>query len=148
VAATVREAINELIASTQATVDVLLDAGNGELSEASSHVCAQGKDAWTLITNEIDHEKIHQAQVIEGRYELGRSAEPMERLVAEWFEARARLIGSFIGMSDEEFNRETAPDAWTYRQLVKHVLLVEQDALRTLRADREARAEAVAAPSL
>jgi len=29
----------------------------------------QGKDVWTLITNDIDHEKIHTGQVLEGRYE-------------------------------------------------------------------------------
>ena len=47
----------------------------------SSHACAQGKDVWTLITNDIDHEKIHTGQVLEGRYESRITASPMERLV-------------------------------------------------------------------
>ncbi|MDZ7729412.1 MAG: hypothetical protein U5Q44_15150 [Dehalococcoidia bacterium] len=42
-------------------------------------------------------------------------------------------------MSDEEFNQETAPDAWTYRQVASHVLLVEQDSLKTMATDRQAR---------
>ena len=40
-----------------------------ELTMASSHACAQGKDLWTLITNDIDHEKIHTGQILEARYE-------------------------------------------------------------------------------
>jgi hypothetical protein len=141
-AATVREAIRELIASTLETVDALLEASDPELPLPSSHVCAQGKDLWALITNEIDHEKIHAGQVLEGRYESRITASPMERLVAEWFAERARFIGSFIGMTDEQFNRETAPAAWSYRAVAKHVLEVERDSLRTLAADRSGRKEA------
>ena len=70
----------------------------------SSHGCAQGKDVWTLITNDIDHEKIHTAQVLEARYESRMTASPMERLVAEWLAERARFIGSLIGLTDEQFN--------------------------------------------
>ena len=68
-AATVREAIRELLEQTIATMDALLEASDHELAMSSSHVCAQGKDVWTLITNDIDHEKIHTGQVLEARYE-------------------------------------------------------------------------------
>ena len=68
-AATVREAIRELLEQTIATAEALLDATDEELPMPSSHVCAQGKDAWALITNDIDHEKIHSGQVFEARYE-------------------------------------------------------------------------------
>lgn len=139
-AATVREAIRELLRSTLDTVDALLDASDVELPLPSSHVCAQGKDLWALITNDIDHEKIHAGQALEARYEARRTASPMERLVAEWFAERARLVGAFMGMTDEEFNQETAPGGWTYRAVAKHVLLVEQDSLKTLAADRAERA--------
>ena len=43
------------------------------------------------------------------------AASPMERLVAEWLAERARFIGSLIGLTDEQFNAETAPGQWTYR---------------------------------
>ena len=139
-AATVREAIRELMVQTMATMETLLEAADGELAMPSSHACAQGKDLWTLITNDIDHEKIHTGQILEGRYESRILASPMQRLLAEWFEERARLIGSLIGLTDEQFNRETAPGQWTYRVIAKHVLTLEQDSLRTLAADRAARA--------
>ena len=64
----------------------------------------------------------------------------MERLVAEWLVERARLIGSLVGLTDEQFNSETAPGEWTYRVIAKHVLALEQDSLKTIAADQAARA--------
>ena len=138
-AATIRGAIRELLEETMVTIDALLATPEGELAMPSSHACAQGKDLWTLITNDIDHEKIHTGQVLEGRYESRIPASPMERLVAEWLAERARFIGSLIGLTDEQFNAETAPGQWTYRVVAKHVLSLEQDSLKTLAADRAAR---------
>ena len=138
-AATVREAIQELMAQTTATIDALLAASDRELAMPSSHVCAQGKDVWTLITNDIDHEKIHTGQILEGRHEAGIPASPMQRLAAEWLVERARLIGSLIGLTDEQFNSETAPGQWTYRVVAKHVLRLEQDSLKTIASDQAAR---------
>src|SRR5262249_37564752 len=147
-AATVREAVRELLEQTIATMEALLDASDRELPRASSHACAQGKDLWPLITNDIDHEKIHTGQVLEGRYESRITASPMQRLIAEWLAERARLVGSLVGLTDEQFNAETAPGQWTYRVIAKHVLALEQDSLKTLAADRASRAapDGVASP--
>src|SRR5262245_65101428 len=114
-AATVREAVRELLEQTMATMDALLAASENELTMPSSHACAQGKDLWTLITNDIDHEKIHTGQVLEGRYEARLTQSPLQRLLAEWLQERARFVGSLIGMTDEQFNAQTAPGEWTYR---------------------------------
>jgi hypothetical protein len=137
-AATVRGAVRELLEQTMASMETLLEASGRELALPSSHACAQGKDVWTLITNDIDHEKIHTGQVLEARYESRITASPMERLIAEWLAERARFIGSLIGLTDEQFNAETAPGQWTYRVVAKHVLALEQDSLKTIRADRAA----------
>ena len=138
-AETVRGAIRELLEQTMATIDALLATPEGELAMPSSHACAQGKDLWTLITNDIDHEKIHTGQVLEARYESRITASATDRLVAEWLAERARFVGSLIGLTDEQFNAETAPGQWTYRVVAKHVLSLEQDSLKTLAADRAAR---------
>jgi hypothetical protein len=140
-AATVRGAIRELLEQTMTTIDVLLAATDRELPMSSSHTCAQGKDVWTLLTNDIDHEKIHTGQVLEGRYESRITASSMERLVAEWLAERARFVGSLVGLTDEQFNSETAPGQWTYRAVAKHVLMLEQHSLRTMAEDRAAREE-------
>jgi hypothetical protein len=138
-AATVRGAIRELLEQTMTTMDALLEASDRELPMPSSHVCAQGKDVWTLIANDIDHEKIHTGQILEARHDSQSTASPMQRLVAEWLAERARLVGSLIGLTDEQFNSETAPGQWTYRVVAKHVLTLEQDSLKTIAADRAAR---------
>ena len=138
-AATVRATIRELLEQTMTTIDALLEASDRELPMPSSHACAQGKDVWTLLTNDIDHEKIHTGQVLEGRYESRVPASPMERLVAEWLIERARFIGSLVGLTDEEFNGETAPGQWTYRVVAKHVLMLERNTLETIAKDQAAR---------
>ena len=135
-AATVRGAIRELLEQTIDTMHALLEASERELSMSSSHACAQGKDVWTLITNDIDHEKIHTGQVLEARYESRITASPMERLIGEWLVERSRFISSLIGLADQQFNTETAPGQWTYRVVAKHVLALEQDTLKTMAADR------------
>jgi len=135
-AATLREAIRELLEQTIVTMDALLEASDRELPMSSSHACAQGKDVWTLITNDIDHEKIHVGQVLEARYESRITASPMERLIGEWLIERSRFISSLIGLTNEQFNAETAPGQWTYRVVAKHVLALEQDTLRTMETDR------------
>src|SRR5512145_387358 len=114
-AETVREAIRELMEQTMRTMYALLEASDRELPMPSSHPCAQGKDVWTLLTNDIDHEKIHTGQVLEGRYESRITASPMDRLMAEWLAERAQFIGALVGLTDEQFNSETAPGQWTYR---------------------------------
>jgi hypothetical protein len=139
-AATVPGAIREPLEQTMVTIDALLEASVRELAMSSSHGCAQGTDARTLIMNDIDHEKIHTGQVLEARYESRITAPPMERLVAEWLAERARFIGSLIGLTDEQFNSATAAGQWTYRVVAKHVLTLEQDSLKTMTADRAGRA--------
>lgn len=138
-AETVRQTIRDLLASMLQTVDDLLALPLDELPQPSSHVCAQGKDLWALLTNDIDHETIHAGQVLEARYEARITASPMERLVGEWLVARAGLIATLVGLTDEQFNRETAPGGWTYRAVASHLLKLEQHSLATVHADIAAR---------
>jgi hypothetical protein len=134
-AATVRDTVTQLLESTRDVIDQLLALPIDEIPLPSSHTCAQGKDLWALITNDIDHETIHAGQVLEARYESRSTASPMERLVAEWLVARARFIATFVGMNDQEFNGETAPGGWTYRGIAKHLISLDQDSLKTIHAD-------------
>jgi hypothetical protein len=134
-AATVRDNVTQLLESTRDVIDQLLALPIDEIPMPSSHACAQGKDLWALITNDIDHETIHAGQVLEARYEARSTASPMERLVGEWLVARAKFIATFVGMDDEEFNSETVPGGWTYRGIAKHLIGLDQDSLRTIRQD-------------
>ena len=138
-AATVRETIRDMLESTRESIDYLLALPVDELGFPSSHVCAQGKDLWTLLTNDIDHELIHAGQVFEGRYESRITATPMERLVGEWLVARAQFLATLVGMTDDEFNSETVPGGWSYRVVAKHLLELERHSLRTIGEDVVAR---------
>ena len=134
-AATVRDTVTQLLESTRDVIDQLLALPVDEIPLPSSHTCAQGKDLWALITNDIDHETIHAGQVLEARYEARSTASPMERLVGEWLIARARFISTFVGMNDEEFNGPTAPGGWTYRGIAKHLIELDRDSLNTISKD-------------
>src|SRR3989475_2907613 len=138
-AATVRGAIRELIEQTMVTMGALLEASDPELSVPSSHGCAQGKDVWTLITNDIDHEKIHTGQVLEGRYESRITASPMERLVAEWLVERARFIGSLIGLTGAQFKTENRPGPWAHLASPQNLPPRGGDPPRTMAAGPAAR---------
>ena len=137
---TVRDSVTELLESTRDIIDQLLALPIEELPRPSSHGCAQGKDLWALITNDIDHETIHAGQILEARYEARSTASPMERLMAEWLVARARFIATFVGMDDETFNSETAPGGWTYQRVARHLVLLDKSSLETIRSDIAGRA--------
>lgn len=133
-AATVREAIEELVRSSLKTLEALLELPDEELEGASEHICAvPHNDVRTLVTNMIDHEKIHAGQVADGRYETRIPQSPLARLAAEWLAERARFAGSLAGLSDEEFNAASKDGEWTYHEIYAHVVLVEHDALRSMR---------------
>ncbi len=76
-AATVRGAIRELIEQTMLTMGALLEASDRELSVPSSHGCAQGKDVWTLITNDIDRSSTRKPD--RGSGPIGRSQSTCSR---------------------------------------------------------------------
>ena len=66
-AATVRDTVTQLLESTRDVIDQLLALPIDEIPMPSSHTCAQGKDLWALVTNDIDHETIHAGQILEAR---------------------------------------------------------------------------------
>src|SRR5258705_10165816 len=129
-AATVRGAIRELLEQTMTTMDALLEASDRELPMPSSHVCAQGKDVWTLIANDIDHEKIHTGQILEARHDSQITASPMQRLVAEWLGERAPPGGPLIGPNREEIQPENPPPPGTYPGGGQHLVTPGKELLK------------------
>jgi hypothetical protein len=63
----------------------------------------------------------------------------MQRLISEWLQARAQFLGTLVGLTDEQFNTETAPGGWTYRVVAKHLLELEGHSLKTISQDITAR---------
>jgi len=134
-APTLAETTIEMLSSTVKTMQILLAAQPGMLDIHTTHVCGHDKDTWVLLTNLIDHETKHMQQVLQARYEEKESRTPIERLVAEWLEVRARFLGTMAGLSDEQFHEPTRPGEWTFHEVAKHLLDLEQHALRTMVQD-------------
>lgn len=134
-ATTVRETMLEMLESTVRTMEILLATDDGCLDVHTTHVCGHDKNTWTLITNLIDHETKHMQQVLQARYEEKAARTPMQRLVAEWLEVRARFLGTLVGLSDEHFNEPTEEGHWTFVEIADHLAKLEQHALKTMVAD-------------
>jgi hypothetical protein len=132
---TVASTMSEMFASSVRTMQILLDATDEALPVHTTHVCGHDKNTWTLLTNLIDHETKHMQQVLQSRYEAKDSRSPMERVLAEWLETRARFLGTLVGLTVEEFNSETEPGEWTFAQVADHLLKLEHHALATMVQD-------------
>jgi hypothetical protein len=132
---TLRETMLQMLSSTVETMEILLAAPEGCLEVHTTHVCGHDRETWTLLTNLIDHETKHMQQVLQARYEERDARTPMERLVAEWLEVRARFLGTLVGLSDERFNQPTEHAEWTFAEVADHLAKLEQHALATMRKD-------------
>ncbi len=133
------ETLARLLAVPLSTADTLLSLPGDELQAHSSHVCAHGGDTWTLLTTLIDHETEHLGHVLGARTEGGGTRTAMQRLAAQWIEARAAFAGALIGLTDAEFAAPMAPGQWSYQQTAEHLLDLEQHALKTIVRDSTSR---------
>ena len=124
------------------SLERLGDLTDEELEEPCAHPCATGGTVRSLLTHNIDHERMHVGQVYNIRYEAkmmqnGEAA----RLLGEWLRDRALLISSLYGLADEDLDRRHAPDEYSIRETIEHVLYWEKDCVDGLLAERaEARA--------
>ncbi|MHB8577078.1 MAG: DinB family protein [Dehalococcoidia bacterium] len=135
----VRRRLRELQQAMNETLDRLYDLADGSLDHACSHPCGHGPgDAtsiWHLLANDIDHEKMHAAQVLNARHDLRLMQTPTQRLLAEWITERAALMGSLIGLPDEALDRRLREGEWSFREMVDHVIYWERDSIAAGLAD-------------
>ena len=115
------------------TLEVLSYLDEEELGSRSDHDCALGGTVGGLLMHNIDHERIHTGQVYGLRYILGETqTNGVHRLMAETIRARAGLIGSLIGLSDEALAEHTPDDKWTIREVIEHAIYWERDSMQDL----------------
>jgi hypothetical protein len=124
-------------------LEQLSTLSDDELDEPCGHPCATAGTVRSLLTHNIDHERMHLGQVYNIRYEAkmmqnGETA----RLLAEWLRDRALLISSLYGLSDEELDRTHAPGEYSIRESVEHVLYWEKDSVEGLLTERAMAREA------
>ncbi len=140
VATLMRALTDRIDDSLQRLAEGLSDA---DLGEPCGHPCATGGDVRSLLTHNIDHERMHVGQVYNIRYEAKMMQNgAVARLLAEWLRDRAALISSLYGLSDADLDRTHAEGEYSIRQAVEHVLYWEKDSVDGLLAERAAAREA------
>jgi hypothetical protein len=71
------------------------------------------------------------------------------QLLVEYYLARAQLIASLFGLTDDQLDHSPAGGGWTVRETIDHVLAADRGSITALRDEYVGRVEApaVAAPA-
>ena len=129
--------IAQLQTSLNATLNALTVLTDEELDAPSDHPCATSGTIRSLLTHNIDHERMHVGQVYSARYGLKQmQSGEVDRLLAETLRARADLIASLIGLPDEALDAQLPDDDWTVRQMLEHTIYWERHSINNLVATR------------
>jgi len=128
-----RRLIRELQQAMNQTLDSLYDLADAKLDESCTHPCGRGPgqtaSLWHLLANDIDHEKMHAAQILSTRHDLRLMQTQTQRLLAGWLQERAALIGSLIGLPDEALDSRVKGE-WSIREAVEHTMFWERDSIQ------------------
>lgn len=118
-------------------LEQLSDLTDADLDEPSAHPCATGGTVRSLLTHNIDHERMHVGQVYNIRYEakMMQNAQ-VARLLAEWLRDRALLVSALYGLTDQDLDRRHAEGEYSIRESVEHVLYWEKDSVDGLLRER------------
>lgn len=129
------------------SLERLAELTDEDLDQPCAHPCATGGTVRSLLTHNIDHERMHVGQVYNIRYEAKMMQNAaVARLLAEWLRDRAVLISSLYGLSDADLDRRHAEGEYSIRETIEHVLYWEKDSVDGLLAER-AEARAFGVPS-
>lgn len=133
----VKALIKELQDEFNQTLDVLYDLPQAYLQQACGHQCARGGSARDLLVHNIFHERQHTGQVCSIRDQLrllqGWGNADLYQLLVEYYLARAQLITSLFGLTDEQLDAAPRDEGWSVRQTVHHVLAGDRSSIRALR---------------
>ncbi len=129
--------IAQLQAALNATLNALTVLTDDELDASSDHPCATSGTIRSLLTHNIDHERMHVGQVYSARYGLKQmQSGEVDRLMAETLRARADLIASLIGLPDDALDAQLPDEDWTVRQMIEHTIYWERHSLNDLITSR------------
>ena len=135
----VRAMIRQLQEEFNETLDVLYDLPQEYLRQPCGHQCARGGSARDLLVHNIFHEKQHTGQVWSVRDQLrllqGRGHADLHQLLVEYYLARAQLIVSLFGLTDEQLDARPPSGDWSVRQTIDHVLRGDRSSISALREE-------------
>ena len=73
-----------------------------------------------------DHLREHTTQLIAAREDIGDRQTMPQRMLAQAEESYGRLMGSLIGLDDESLDRAPEPGEWSPRQILEHMVQVQE----------------------
>ena len=125
--------ITRLRDSFTETLDMLIDVPSEYLQQPCGHGCARGGSARDLLIHNIFHEKQHTGQIWSIRDQLrllqGWDNQDLPLLLADYYTARAQLIASLFGMTDEQLDLKPPDGGWTARETLEHVLYWDRNSI-------------------
>lgn len=131
----VEELIHRLEVSMRESFEKIARLPESYLDEDCRHVCARKGQVWHLLTHNIEHERMHRGQIISARDSLRRLQQDRKsRLLAELYVARAEVIASLIGLSDEDLDKAPKEGKWSIREVVDHVIYWDRNSIDDLSA--------------
>ena len=74
----------------------------------------------------IAHEVEHTVQLAKTLHMLGAAQGEAQLILKSLQAARGELEGMMVGLSDEDLDREPADGEWSARQVIDHILQVEE----------------------
>ena len=135
----VRTMIRQLQEAFNETLDALYDLPQEYLQQPCGHQCARGGSARDLLVHNIFHEKQHTGQVWSVRDQLrllqGWGRADLYQLLVEYYLARAQLIASLFGLTDDQLDTRPPSDDWSVRQTIEHVLRGDRSSISALREE-------------
>jgi len=78
-----------------------------------------------LLHRITTHHKDHLRHLLKARQAIGSPRSELARILAEMQAARAELVASLIGLSDEDLDKPWQEGEWTVRQIVLHIVEME-----------------------
>ena len=148
--ARVRALIREFQDQFNETLEALYDLPQDYLQQPCGHQCARGGSARDLLVHNIFHERQHTGQVWSIRDQLrllqGWSGADLYQLLVEYYMARAQLIASLFGITDDQLDAVPPAGGWSVRQTLEHVLLGDRSSISALR-DEYAKTTGETAPT-
>jgi uncharacterized damage-inducible protein DinB len=133
----VKALVRELQDQFNATLDALYDLPQDYLQQACGHQCARGGSARDLLVHNIFHEKQHTGQVWSVRDQLrllqGWGGGDLYPLLVDYYLARAQLITSLFGLTDEQLEAVPPAGGWSVRKTIEHVLAGDRGSIGALR---------------
>ena len=93
---------------------------------------------WTSVRRLLlrfgDHMREHANQIEDARMKLGRGVSMPQRMLAESEVAWGKLLAATAGLTDADLDAQPGAEEWSVRQVLDHILTVEQRYLDGARA--------------